>query len=500
MQNNFERFLKPVFQLAESNRTAAVMKANGIKSFQAVETVEDPGIRGPKSLKVEIPYEFNAKDYLSFLLYINAEIEHGLMLQYLYAGYSIGGSKIPEKYQQKVKGWQDIILGIAKEEMGHFISVQNVLKLIGAPLNFGRMDYPWDTPFYPFPFKLERLTLNSLAKYVYAESPEEWINSDDPIAVEVKEKVYKDTKDPHRVGALFTVILSLLNDSEQIPDELFQANTYPFQAKFDEWGRGYTGGQRGSSHSGPKGAPDVLVAPLTCRDDAYAALLEISEQGEAPTIEENADKPSHFERFLFVYKELRELEKEIGDSWEPSRNVATNPFIAERKSDDSLESSINVGTDYQKDAITNPEARAWAHLFNVRYRMLLNYLAHSFLLDNGFNNNGATSPRATIINATFGEMYNLRSISNVLVQTPLNPPGTDDKMAGPPFSIPYTLDLPMGETNRWREHQDLIDASETVIESLIPYVSPANLKYLYVLREADQGLSAIIKELISTSK
>lgn len=500
MQNNFERFLKPVFQLAESNRTASVMRSQGIKSFQAVETGSSSDLQDPKDLKVEIPYEFNAKDYLSFLLYINAEIEHGLMLQYLYSGYSIGGSKIPEEYQQKVKGWQDIILGIAKEEMGHFISVQNVLKLIGAPLNFGRMDYPWDTPFYPFPFKLERLTLDSLAKYVYAESPEEWINSDDPIAKEVKAKVYKDTTDPHRVGALFAVILSLINDSEQIPDDLFQANTYPFQAKFDEWGRGYTGGQRGSSHSGPKGAPDVLVAPLTCRDDAYAALLEISEQGEAPTTEENAGKPSHFERFLFVYKELRELENEIGGLWEPSRNVATNPFIAERESDDSLESSKNVGTDYQKDAIINPEARAWAHLFNVRYRMLLNYLAHSFLLDNGFNNNGATSPRATIINATFGEMYNLRSISNVLVQTPLNPPGTDDKMAGPPFSIPYTLDLPMGEANRWREHQDLIDASETIIVSLLPYVSPPNLKYLHVLREADQGLSAIIKELISTSK
>ncbi|WP_316839073.1 ferritin-like protein [Pedobacter gandavensis] len=488
MQINFERFLKPVFEVAESNKEKTVLMAKGLKSFQA--TLEKP---------VEIPYEFNAKDYLSFLLYINSEIEHGLMLQYLYAGYSIGGAQIPEQYQQKVKGWQDIILGIAKEEMGHFISVQNVLKLIGAPLSFGRMDYPWDTPFYPFPFKLERLTLDSLAKYVYAESPEEWINSDDPIAKEIKEKVYKETIDPHRVGALFQVILKLIKDTEQIPDDLFQANTYPFQAKFDEWGRGYTGGQRGSASSGPKGSPDVLVAPLTCRDDAYAALEEIAEQGEAPDIEENNDKPSHFERFLLVYKEMRELELEQKIAWQASRNVATNPFVAERNSDDSLQASINVGTDYQRDAITNPEARAWAHLFNIRYRMLLNYLAHSFLLDNGFNNSGAVSPRATIINATFGEMYNLRSISNVLVQTPLNPPGTDDKMAGPPFSMPYTLDLPMGEANRWREHQDLIEASEIVIESLVPYVSPTNLKYLYVLREADQGLSAIIKELISTN-
>ncbi|MBV8327589.1 ferritin-like protein [Chryseobacterium sp.] len=497
MQANFERFLKPVFQVAEKTnrlRNESVMNFQGGEGFESFETPD------PKQIKVEIPYEFNAKDYLSFLLYINSEIEHGLMLQYLYAGYSMGGSHIPEEYQPKVKNWQETILGIAKEEMGHFISVQNVLKLIGAPLNFGRMDYPWDTPFYPFPFKLERLTLKSLGKYVYAESPEGWIDSDNKYAQEIKKDMESVTDDPHRVGALFAVILSLINDTDQIPDELFNANTYAFQAKFDEWGRGYTGGQRGSVPGGPKGSPDVLVAPLTCRDDAYAALSEISEQGEAPKETENEDKPSHFERFLSVYSALSDAKKELGDSWEPSRNVATNPFIAERESDGSLESSRKAGTDYEQDAIKNPEARAWAHLFNVRYRMLLNYLAHSFVLDNGFNNNGAISPRATIINATFGEMYNLRSISNVLVQTPLNPGGADGKMTGPPFSIPYTLDLPVGEANRWQEHQDLIEASEIIIESLTPYVSQANLKYLNVLREADQGLSAIIKELLSNAK
>ena len=93
------------------------------------------------------------------LLQIDAEIEHGLMLQYLYSAYSIGGTQIPEKYQQKVHTWQNIILGIAKEEMGHFISVQNVLKLIGAPLNFGRESYPWDSPLYPFPFTVSMFNI-----------------------------------------------------------------------------------------------------------------------------------------------------------------------------------------------------------------------------------------------------------------------------------------------------------------------------------------------------
>lgn len=488
MQNNFERFLKPVFEKAEKARLKSV-KGKKTAAHKLMAAVAEP------KQKVEIPYEFNAKDYLAFLLYINAEIEHGLMLQYLYSGYSIGGAQVPEKYQDKVRNWQEIILGIAKEEMGHFISVQNILKVIGAPLNFGRMDYPWDTPFYPFPFKLEPLSLKSLAKYVYAESPEGWIDFDDPYAKEVKKLVHAQTADPHRVGALFTVMMDIVNDTELIPDELFQSNTFPFQAKFDEWGRSYTGGQRGASAHGPKGGPDVLVLPLTCRDDVYNSLLEISEQGEAPKKEEDGGKPSHFDRFLYVFKELNEVLKE-DKNFMPARNVAVNPFIPGKDDEGVPHGSINVGTDYEQDAIADPEARAWGHLFNVRYRMLLNYLAHSFLLDDGFNNSGAVSPRATIINATFGEMYNLRSISNVMVQLPLNPGGVGGKNAGPPFTIPYTLNLPMGEHNRWLEHKNLLEASKTIVDDLLPHVvSENNLRYLRSLMESDDKLMQIINKL-----
>jgi len=132
--------------------------------------------------------------------------------------------------------------------------------------------------------------------------------------------------------------------------------------------------------------------------------------------------------------------------------------------------------------------------------MLLNYLAHSFLLDDGFNNNGAVSPRATIINATFGEMYNLRSISNVMVQLPLNPDREGDKNAGPPFTIPYTLNLPMVEHNRWREHQNLLEASKTIVNDLLPYIkSENNLRYLKSLQESDDKLMQIIVKLTSSN-
>ena len=491
MNPNITRFLTPIFERAASNQQSsknAALNLPAVEMLLAVTKAQSSTKKPPK-----IPLEFNGKDYVSFLLHINAGIEHGLMIQYLYAAYSLGGSQVPKEFQEKVRSWQEIILGIAKEEMGHFISVQNILRLIGASLNFGREDYPWDTPFYPFPFALEPLTINSLAKYVFAESPEGWIDSEDDDAKEIKKIVKSQTSDPHLVGALFEVMLELIKDSEVISDDAFQSHTYPYQAKFDEWGRGYRGGNRGNATGTEmKGSPDVLVMPLTCRDDAYNALQQIAEQGEAPDLEGNAGSASHFERFLFIYKEMKTVN---ATSWSPSRNVAVNPYITDATNDPNSLPSEDQISDTKQDAITNPEAKLWGHLFNLRYRMLLNYLYHSFLLDDGLNSSGVKAPRGAIINATFGEMYNLRSIANILVQTPLS--NHSDKMAGPPFTIPYTLELPNGEHNRWRMHQDLLIASKKNIVELLHISAENNHQYLYSLRETDKKFIQQIDELTS---
>src|SRR5262249_53734715 len=69
-----------------------------------------------------IPIEFTPHRYAVFLLHIAAEIEHALMVQYLYAALSLGGSKVPADHRIEVSEWREIILGIAKEEMGHLMT------------------------------------------------------------------------------------------------------------------------------------------------------------------------------------------------------------------------------------------------------------------------------------------------------------------------------------------------------------------------------------------
>lgn len=475
-----DHFISPILEWAKANTKPKESAAKSMFMTSGKPLSHCDSLNSAKPFKV--PSQFNGKDYITMLLQIDAEIEQGLMLQYLYSAYSMGGSQIPEKYQEKVHTWQNIILGIAKEEMGHFISVQNVLKVIGAPLNFGRESYPWDSPFYPFPFTLERFSLSSLAKYVYAEAPCEWLESDDPLAAEIRTSVDATVSDPHTVGALFIVLLQLINDPKVISDETFQAATYNYQAKFDEWGRGYTGGNRGSDGKGIyTKSPDVLVAPLLSRDDAYNALSEIAEQGEG--LEQKDAVPSHFERFLHIYKEYKVILKETDGAFDPSRNVATNPYVGSKA---EIEESGSDATEEEINEITDPEAKLWANLCDIRYRLLLNFLNHSFLLDNGFNNSGNSSPRGMIINSAFGEMYNLRSLATILVQTPIAK--NSHKMAGPPFTLPYTFDLPFGEHNRWRLHRDLLEASNNIITELKRFKNQPHIQYLNGLQEADQKL------------
>ena len=134
--------------------------------------------RAPRSLSPRRqpypPEEFTWRDYCVFLLHIAAEIEHALMVQYLFAAYSVDGSELPGRERRLVAAWKETILAVAREEMGHLITVQNLLILLGSPVTLDREDYPWDSEFYPFTFHLRPLSLDSLATYICAESPPRW--------------------------------------------------------------------------------------------------------------------------------------------------------------------------------------------------------------------------------------------------------------------------------------------------------------------------------------
>ncbi len=454
------------------------------------------------------------KDQLVMLLHIGAEIEHSLMVQYLYAAYSLGNENVPREHREKVKRWQDDILAVAKEEMGHLLTVQNILTLLGAPTNLSRVDLPWDMPFYPFPFQLEPLTLDAVACYVYAEMP-----STDELDAALKRckdpaklKSYRRFKDrdfrninkiahsraakhggAHRVGGLYDKIVDLLKNTDSIRDHMFQENSYTFQASVDDWGRGYQPRPRTLTAGGsfdPKSplVPEVLEAHVmvdrvATRGQAILAIQALSQQGEGPGLfEKDTGALSHFDRFLRIYQEF----VDIKGKWEPARRIAVNPTTRP-----DLDPEAN-------DYISAPLARAWASLFNVRYRILLKYLAHTFQLAR-VTPVGEPNLRAMVMHRVFAEMYNLKTIAGVLIRLPQHDPPKRRKgdifCSGPPFEMPYNLDLAGGEFERWVMHQDLIHNSQVICWDLMHHEDGVEKEYLRTLFAMDDQAIAWMREI-----
>ncbi|MEA2231908.1 MAG: hypothetical protein QOD83_1724 [Solirubrobacteraceae bacterium] len=129
-----------------------------------------------------------------------------------------------------MRAWQETILGMAKEEMGHLMTVQNLHTALGLPLNLDREDYPWGSEFYPFDFTLQRLTLDSLATYVCAESPADWSG---PEADEIRARAASEADGPvNRVGQLYDAIKRILADRSRIPED---TRLVSYEDLFRDW-------------------------------------------------------------------------------------------------------------------------------------------------------------------------------------------------------------------------------------------------------------------------
>jgi hypothetical protein len=415
------------------------------------------------------------------LLHIGAEVEHALMAQYLYAGYSLQECQPDEEKRRTVQRWRSIILEIAREEMGHLATVQNLLTVIGGPLCFERDDYPIaDADLWPFPFELERLTKTSLGKYVLAEMPSEEALAKLGLTEEIdaiKRKLKVENIDVHRVGRIYDRITEMFTpgpmpEGPPVPGITtphpfiatvdIQSSSLKFQVNPNAWGLGY---------------PQILIETAHDSPSALNAVKLIATQGEGSDVDADLAK-SHFGRFLGIYREFPEQ----GEG-EPSRNLAKNPTT--------------------NPDVKDPERRlegdacVWASLCNLRYRMILMYLKHSFYIEAPADY-PSRSPRGALVSWAFGEMYNIRSLSEILMTLPLAP--GSPILAGPPFEMPYSLALPARNPDRWRSHRDLLTASIELVKGMIESAESRNdeshLRYLRALVTTDQTTLQQVTALI----
>jgi hypothetical protein len=142
-----------------------------------------------------------------------SEIEHALLVQYLFAGFSV-----KPRYEGLIGGGfppsASNFLGVAVQEMHHLHAVNQLLMALGASPNLLSQDFPYEPAIYPFPFNLEPMSRRSVAKYVWAEAP-----PDDPFLAKLTDEL--GDVHPNHLGSLYATIIDTVEQviaSPPFPD------------------------------------------------------------------------------------------------------------------------------------------------------------------------------------------------------------------------------------------------------------------------------------------
>lgn len=392
------------------------------------------------------------------LLQVAAEVEHALMIQYLYSGY---GFRRPNSDT----------LGIAVEEMAHLMMVQNLLQLIGAKPHLDRQDFGIsgeDESLFPFDLKLEPLSKQSLAKYIIAESPENIPDEIDPavMAIIVNEATAGAGQDVNRVGVLYALLGAVFGSEQLLADQAASGDSWyvAVSALAAEAAAFYGGRNRlhltddvfdpassrkqGTDHDWDRTSPvpafdEFRVSVMTDRHQAVDVLRDIGLQGEGPT--SSADELSHFQRFYNLF--ITHFGPD-GTGTTPPQFVLPVPHGAVIIVDEH-------STDPQ--AISHPDTVRWAKLADLRYGILLASL--DLYLQS------PSADREALRGWCFAEMSAIRQLAQFLSFMPraaTPPPDAPRSVAGIPFNLPDWSD----SSATWSNLADVLTAACQVNEDI----------------------------------
>ena len=147
------------------------------------------------------------------LLHEASEIEHALMLQYLYASFSV--NPIYAQISSRLRR-------ISIDEMEHLGKVSRFLSALGGSPHLLSQDFPYFQDIYPFPLDLEPLSRNTVAKYTYVEASAAAIampTPEDEAFVQELLSVLGPETVPNQIGSLYNRILEIINSA---PNELIE--------------------------------------------------------------------------------------------------------------------------------------------------------------------------------------------------------------------------------------------------------------------------------------
>ena len=364
----------------------------------------------------EAPFVIEHREALIYMLCQAAELEHGIMCQYLFAAFSLKESVdeglTPDELAA-VTRWQRQILSVAAGEMLHLALVHNLLSAIGAAPHLSRPNLPAPAGHYPAGVQLALLPFGdqALRHFMFLERPEGM-----------------DLQDAEGLAAMQTALPSV-SPRDIVPTgqdfrtvgHLYRSIEAGFRHLTEKYGEDwlFTGPPRAQATPALFGWPNLL--PVTGLDSACAAVEEIVEQGEGPR---GHWRNAHFGQFVAILDEYEQM-REANPGFEPARPVM----------------AANVRPHDRADAvpvITDPLTARVTDLFNVNYEILLQ------LFERFFAHTTETGAQLKVLaDASVALMAAVIKPLGSLITTLPPGPAYPGRTAGPSFELFYESDYLM---------------------------------------------------------
>jgi hypothetical protein len=355
------------------------------------------------------------REALIYTLGKAAELEHLVMLQYLFAAFSLKQSVeegLTREGLAAVQRWRKTLLDIGEQEMLHLALVQNLLTAVGAAPRLARPNFPMPAYAYPAGVRIELVPFGeaSLRHFAFLERPE-GIDVDD---AEGFEAIAQAVALPH-------------DERDEI---------VPHLQEFETIGQLYrsieAGLERLAERLGPErlfvGPPDAQATETHFRWPELVAVTDLaSARGAIDTIVEQGEgargdwRDAHFGRLLAILDEYLEMKRAEPD-FEPARPVVAANVRQQR-------------TGVAVPLITDPATMRTMDLLNVSYEVLLQLLSRYFA-----HSDESSEQLEVLADVSVGLMFAvIKPLGGLVTMLPVGSalPGIS---AGPGFELFYEVD------------------------------------------------------------
>nr|AHE14510.1 EspD-like chromopyrrolic acid synthase [uncultured bacterium] len=382
------------------------------------------GIPVPSAEATHTTSVINTRGQLLTALQHAVTLELAVMLQYLYAAYSIPTHGAAQEFvrrglwtadqarlacgdggRSRDGGVRGRLLEVAREEMIHFLAVNNIIMAMGEGFHVPEFTFGTLNSTLPvaMDFCLEPFGLGSLQRFIAIERPMDAVPS--PLSAASGDR--SPMPGQHRYHTIPELYEDIRQGLQRVPD-LFMI----------ERGRG-----GGEHHLFLRESINVMHPDYQLQVDdlpsALFALDVVTEQGEGGRIHSvTGDGDSHYETFLALADQLLDGRTATSgprrELWTPAYPVARNP-------------SLRPGNP-NTEPITEPETVAVLELFNRAFFMMIQLMVQHFA-----QYPDTSLRRSKLMEAAIDVMTGMMSpLAEVLVTMPSGRVGTN---AGPSFEL-----------------------------------------------------------------